>query len=41
MVVLNNALTALSLTQPVRNILLGLIMVLLLILYNRGKKVRQ
>lgn len=41
MVVLNNALTALNLIQPVRNVLLGTIMVLLLIMYNRGKAVRQ
>jgi ribose transport system permease protein len=41
MVVLNNTLTALNLAQPARNILLGLVLVLLLILYNRGKSVRQ
>ncbi len=41
MVVLNNALTAMNLSQPLRNILLGGIMVLLLILYNRRKPVRQ
>jgi len=41
MVVLNNTLTALNLAQPVRNILLGSVMVLLLVLYNRGKSVRQ
>jgi len=41
MVVLNNTLTALNLAQPVRNILLGSVLVLLLILYNRGKSVRQ
>jgi ribose transport system permease protein len=41
MVVLNNTLTALNLNQPIRNILLGLVMVLLLVLYNRGKAVRQ
>ena len=41
MVVLNNTLTALNLAQPTRNVLLGLVMVLLLILYNRGKSVRQ
>ncbi len=41
MVVLNNTLTALNLSQPARNVLLGLVMVLLLILYNRGKSVRQ
>ena len=38
---LNNTLTALNLAQPMRNVLLGLVMVLLLILYNRGKSVRQ
>jgi len=43
MVVLNNTLTtpALQLTPPMRNILMGSVMVLLLILYNRGKSVRQ
>jgi ribose transport system permease protein len=41
MVVLNNTLTAFNLAQPVRNILLGSVMVLLLVLYNRGKSVRQ
>ncbi len=41
MVVLNNTLTAFNLAQPTRNVLLGLVMVLLLILYNRGKAVRQ
>jgi len=41
MVVLNNTLTAFNLAQPARNVLLGLVLVLLLILYNRGKSVRQ
>ena len=41
MVVLNNTLTALNLSQPVRNVSLGTVMVLLLVLYNRGKSVRQ
>lgn len=41
MVVLSNALTTMGLSQPVRNIFMGLVMVLLLILYNREKKVRQ
>ncbi len=41
MVVLNNTLTALNLDQPTRNVVMGLVMVLLLILYNRGKAVRQ
>ncbi len=41
MVVLNNTLTALNLDQPTRNVVMGLVMVALLILYNRGKAVRQ
>ena len=41
MVVLNNMLTALQLSQPVRNITLGVVMVLLLVMYNRRKSVRQ
>lgn len=41
MVVLSNALTTLNLAQPVRNITMGCVMVLLLIMYNRGKAVRQ
>lgn len=41
MVVLTNMLTALSLSQPVRNITLGVVMIFLLILYNREKSVRQ
>ncbi len=41
MVMLNNALTALNLSQPMRNILMGAVLVVLLVLYNRGKKVRQ
>ncbi len=41
MVVLNNALTSFNLPQPTRNIMLGVIMVLLLVLYNREKSVRQ
>ena len=41
MVVLNNMLTALQLSQPIRNITLGAVMVLLLIMYNRRKSVRQ
>ncbi len=41
MVVLSNVLTAMGLAQPMRNIFMGFIMVLLLILYNREKKVRQ
>ena len=41
MTVLSNALTTLALSQPLRNILNGVIVVLLLILYNRSKSVRQ
>jgi len=41
MVVLTNMLTALFLPQPVRNIIMGVIMVLLLLFYNRKKAVRQ
>lgn len=41
MVVLSNALTTMGFSQPLRNIFMGLIMVLLLILYNREKNVRQ
>lgn len=41
MVALSNALTTVGLPQPVRNLFMGLIMILLLILYNREKKVRQ
>ncbi len=41
MVVLTNMLTALSLSQPVRNIAMGIVMISLLILYNREKSVRQ
>jgi len=41
MVVLTNMLTALFLPQPIRNIVLGVILVLLLLLYNRKKAVRQ
>ncbi len=41
MTVLSNALTTLALAQPLRNILNGVIVVLLLILYNRSKSVRQ
>jgi len=41
MVVLTNMLTALNLAQPVRNIVLGCVMVLLLVMYNRKKPVRQ
>ena len=41
MVLLSNLLTALMLSQPMRNILNAVIMILLLMLYNRGKSVRQ
>lgn len=41
MVVLSNALTAMGLAQTYRNIFMGLIMIVLLIMYNREKKVRQ
>jgi len=41
MVQLSNMLTTLALAQPIRNILNGLIVLLLLILYNRSKSVRQ
>ena len=41
MVLLSNMLTTVGLPQPVRNICMGAVMVLLLALYNREKKVRQ
>jgi len=41
MVVLTNMLTALFLPQPIRNLVMGGIMVLLLLMYNRKKPVRQ
>jgi ribose transport system permease protein len=41
MTVLSNALTVLALSQPLRFIVLGVVMVLLLIVYNRSKAVRQ
>ena len=41
MVVLSNALTTMGLAQPMRNIFMGAIMILLLTLYNREKSVRQ
>jgi ribose transport system permease protein len=40
MVVLSNMLTVLNLSQPIRNLVLGGILVLLLLLYNRKKPVR-
>jgi ribose transport system permease protein len=41
MTVLSNGLTVLALSQPVRNIVQGVVLVLLLIIYNRGEAVRQ
>jgi len=41
MTVLSNGLTVLALPQPVRNIVQGIVMVLLLIMYNRARAVRQ
>ncbi len=41
MILLSNLLTSLNPTQPVRNILNAAILILLLVLYNRGKSVRQ
>ena len=41
MVVLTNMLTALQFSQPIRHILMGGVMVLLLVMYNRRKAVRQ
>ena len=41
MVVLSNGLTVLALPQTISNITLGCVMVLLLIVYNRAKAVRQ
>lgn len=41
MVVLSNMLTAIGFTQPQRNLFMGVILILLLILYNRQKNVRQ
>ena len=41
MVLLSNLLTALNPTQPVRNVLNAVILILLLVLYNRGKAIRQ
>ncbi len=41
MIVLSNALTTMGLAQPMRNIFMGAIMILLLTLYNREKSVRQ
>lgn len=41
MILLSNLLTTLQLTQPIRNLTQGVIMILLLMLYNRSKSVRQ
>ena len=41
MTVLSNGLTVLALSQPVRNLVQGVVMVLLLIMYNRARAVRQ
>lgn len=41
MVVLSNGLTVLALSQPIRNIVQGVVMVLLLVMYNRSRAVRQ
>lgn len=41
MVLLSNMLTALQMTQPMRNLVQGVLMILLLMLYNRSKSVRQ
>lgn len=41
MTVLSNGLTVLALSQPIRNIVQGVVMILLLIMYNRARAVRQ
>jgi len=41
MVMLNNALTSLNLPGPVRNVVFGIVLALLLVMYNRKKAVRQ
>lgn len=41
MVLLSNLLTSLNLSSPIRNVLNAVILILLLMLYNRGKAVRQ
>lgn len=41
MIVLSNGLTVLDFSQPVRNIVLGCVMVILLTFYNRAKPIRQ
>ena len=41
MILLSNLLTTLNLAQPLRNVTQGVIMILLLVLYNRSKSVRQ
>ena len=41
MIVLSNGLTVLDFSAPVRNIVLGCVMVILLTFYNRAKPIRQ
>jgi len=41
MIVLSNGLTVLQLSQPLRNIVQGVVLLLLLIIYNRERAVRQ
>ena len=41
MILLSNLLTTLQLSPPIRNLTQGIIMILLLMLYNRSKSVRQ
>ena len=41
MILLSNLLTTMQMTQPMRNLTQGIVMILLLMLYNRGKSVRQ
>jgi len=41
MILLSNLLTTMQMSDPMRNLTQGIIMILLLMLYNRGKAVRQ
>lgn len=41
MILLSNMLTTVGMAQPVRNICMGAVLILLLALYNREKNVRQ
>ena len=41
MTMLNNCLTALNISGPVRNVVFGIVLALLLVMYNRKKPVRQ